>query len=192
MTEKLYTAVHCAETGRDCVLLGRVVVLSRQALAEERPNQLFFCRADCEAGASHAERWVLLVSLQNGEQHRYFRSDVLGVLKPALLPESAKLQLSQIGPACTPAEEKMPKYSGYSFLPDGRYAAGVPLGSEEEVMDYLRLQMPYQHRILICDRDEACVLEVREGELLYPGEQEREALGRQEHEAEERQHGNLF
>ena len=70
---------------------------------------------------------------------------------------------------------------GYSFLPDGRYAAGVWLCSEQEVMDYIELQKPYQHRIMICDRNDFCILEMQAGQIIYPDEEAMEAF-RQETE----------
>ena len=39
----LYTAADCIETGYDCSLQGKVIVLSRQALRSDYRNQLFFC-----------------------------------------------------------------------------------------------------------------------------------------------------
>ena len=56
-----------------------------------------------------------------------------------------------------------PEYSGYSFLPDGRYASGVWLVNPEEVWSYVMMQKDYQYRILICDRDDFAVLEMLEG-----------------------------
>ena len=179
----LYTAADCIETGYDCSLQGKVIVLSRQALRSDYRNQLFFCSGGNGANPNPIGRSVFLTSLSDGENYRFFRSDVLGVLKPELLPESAKLHLSQIRPAdALPLERNEPKYSGYSFLPDGRDAAGVWLCSEQEVMDYIEMQKPYQHRIMICDRNDFCVLELREGQLLYPGEEAMEAF-RQEAQA---------
>lgn len=57
-------------------------------------------------------------------------------------------------------------------------AAMLPvwLCSEQEVMDYIEIQKPYQHRIMICDRNDFCVLELREGQLLYPSEEAMEAF----------------
>lgn len=173
----IYTAADCAETGYNCSLRGKVIVLSRQVLPEDYRNQLFFCSGGNGTNPNPIGRSVFLTSLSDGEQHRFYRSDVVGVLKPELLPDSAKLHLSQIRPLdALSLERNEPKYSGYSFLPDGRYAAGVWLCSEQEVMDYIELQKPYQHRIMICDRNDFCVLEIREGQLLYPNEEAMEAF----------------
>lgn len=128
-------------------------------------------------------RSVFLTSLSDGEQHRFYRRDVIGTLKPELLPDSAKLQLSQIRPSgALPLEHNPPEYSGYSFLEDGRYAAGVWLCSLKEVMDYVEMQKPYQHRVLICDRDDFAVMEVAQGQLVFPTQEELEVFrqGKQE------------
>ena len=85
-------------------------------------------------------------------------------LKPELLPDEEKLQLSQIRPlGALPLENHEPQYSGYSFLEDGRYAAGVWLCNEKEAMEYVEMQKSYQHRIMLCDRNDFCVWEVRDG-----------------------------
>lgn len=181
--KNLYGADDCIETGYDCALHNKVIVLRRSVLPESYRNQLFFCSGGNGANPNPIGRSVFLTSLSDGEQYRFFRSDVVGVLKPELLPESAKLQLSQIRPPnALPLERNEPKYSGYSFLPDGRYASGVWLCSEKEVMDYIEIQQPYQHRILICDRDDFAVLELLEGKLIYPSEEAMEAF-RQEGQA---------
>ena len=47
----------------------------------------------------------------------------VGVLRPELLGEKERLQLSQIRPfGALDLHGHSPEYSGYSFLPDGRYA----------------------------------------------------------------------
>ena len=69
-----------------------------------------------------------------------------------------------------------PKYSGYSFLRDGRYASGVWLCTEQEALDYVEMQKPYQHRIMLCDRNDFCVLEMENGRLLHPSQEEMEAF----------------
>lgn len=50
-----------------------------------------------------------------------------------------------------------PQYSGYCFLPDGRYTSGVWLCNAK---DYIEMQKDYQHRMMICDRDDFCVFEM--------------------------------
>ena len=89
---------------------------------------------------------------------------MIGILKPELLGETARLQLSQIRPfGAKDLREHSPEYSGYSFLP-----AGVWLADPEEAWEYVMMQKDYQHRIMICDRDDFAVLEMQEGQMLFP------------------------
>lgn len=69
--KNLYTAADCTETGYDCALQGKVIVLSRQALPEDYRNQLFFCSGGNGANPNPIGRSVFLTSLSDGEQHRF-------------------------------------------------------------------------------------------------------------------------
>ena len=91
----------------------------------------------------------------------------LGVLKPELLPDEEKPQISRFAQWRPAFENHEPQYSGYSFLEDGRYAAGVWLCNEKEAMEYVEMQKPYQQRIVLCDRNDFCVWEVRDGMQVY-------------------------
>lgn len=153
-------------TKEDCIqkplpepLVNKVIVLSED-------EQLFFCLQDTKDVLQTA-------SLQNGEISWHRKEKVIGLLKPELLPDKAKLQLSQIQPfGAKDLSEHTPQYSGYSFLPDGRYATGVWLCSPEEVKDYVQMQKDYQHRVLICDRYDFAVMEIVQGEVVFPREQD--------------------
>lgn len=172
-----YTREDCEQTGLNFSMKGKVVALARSALPGDHPGQLFFCTGGNGANANPMGRSVFLVSLSTGEAGRFERGDVLGTLKPELLPDDARLQLSQIRPSgALDLSSHEPLYSGYSFLPDGRYAAGVWLCSSEEVRDYVEMQKPYQHRVLICDRDDFAVMEVIKGELIFPSREDIEAF----------------
>lgn len=163
----------CDQTGYSLSLKNKVVVLSKTALPNDHPGQLFLCTEGNGANPDSIGRSVRLVSLSIGEPCRFFRNDVLGTLKPELLPEAEKLQLSQIRPGgAADLKTHEPQYSGYSFLKDGRYAAGVWLCSPEEVKDYVEMQKPYQHRVLICDRNDFAVMEVINGRLIFPTQED--------------------
>lgn len=165
----VYTKTDCEQKGYDFSIKGKVVVLDKGVLAPEHLGQLFWCMGGNGANPNPMGRSVFLISLTDGEAYTFCRSDVLGTLKPELLPDEEKLMLSQIRPAgAKNLKDNEPEYSGYSFLADGRYAAGVWLCDPEEVMAYVEMQKPYQHRVLICDRDDFAVLEVIEGNLIYP------------------------
>ncbi len=181
MTEgqKLYGSADCAESGYHMPLHNRVIVVSPRALPDDHPGQLFFCTGGFGANPNPMGRSVFAVSLSTGEPSRWYRSDVLGTLKPELLPDSARLYLSQIRPNGDrpPAS---PEFFGYSFLPDGRYSSDVPLKDAKEAVDYAHMQMPYQHRVLVCDRDDNAVIEIKEGRLEHPAWEQMERLRRGE------------
>ena len=171
-----FTHEDCDQTGYGFSLKDKVVVLSQSVLPDEHPGQLFFCSGGNGANPQPIGRTVFLTSLTTGENCRFSRSDVIGTLKPELLPEDAKLQLSQIRPSeAMDISTHEPQYSGYSFLEDGRYAAGVWLCSPQEVQDYVAMQAPYQHRVLICDRDDFSVMEVVNGQVVFPAQKDIEA-----------------
>ncbi len=172
-----YDENDCVETGLSCSIKGKVVILNREALPPCSQNRLYYCLCGNGAGVNPTGRAVFLVSLRTGEFSLKNRNEVVGVLKPELLPDQAKLQLSQIRPVgALDLQNHEPKYSGYSFLPDGRYASGVWLYSEQEALDYVEMQRPYQHRIMICDREDFCVLEMESGKLLHPSKKELESF----------------
>lgn len=182
---RLYTLEDCDQIGGQMELYQKVVVYAGKKLAQSPVGQLFLCierdRPDCRP------EMVDLISLSNGERYLGKRGDILGTLKSELLPDEAKLHLSQICVHEKKDFEKMePLFSGYSFLPDGRYAAGVWLYSPQEVMDYVELQRPYQYRVLICDRDDFAVLEVLKGQVIFPDTQALE-----EFQKEQAQNGGL-
>lgn len=169
---RVYTEKDCSQTGYGFSLKDKVVVIKPSALLQEHPGELFLCVGEDGAEPNSADQRVFAVSLTNGETYQFERGDVTGLLKPELLPDEEKLMLSQIRPdgaVLLPGSE--PQYSGYSFLEDGRYSAGVWLCSPEEALGYMEMQKPYQHRVLICDRDDFAVLEVIDGKLIYPDEQ---------------------
>lgn len=177
MDKRIYTKEDCVETGIVCSLKGKVVVLEPSILPDTNRNQLYYCTGGGGADANAEEKTVFMVNLANGEFERWPRSAVAGTLKPELLPDHEKLQLSQIRPnGALPLENHEPQYSGYSFLENGSYAAGVWLCSVEEAMAYVEMQKPYQHRIMLCDRNDFCVWEVIDGEQIFPTKEAMEEM----------------
>lgn len=162
-----YTNGDCVLAGEGCPFQNRVVVLSPDALSGDYPEQLFFCPEG--SNPDPGENSLTLISLADGERYQVERRAVMGILKPERLPEEAKLQLSQIRPyKAGNSSLQEPQFSGYCFRQDGKYASGVWLCSPEEAEAYVRMQMPYQHRILICDREDLAVMEVQEGQVIFP------------------------
>lgn len=176
-----FTSEDCDRIDRQTDLYRKIVVYAVENLEEPSAGQIFLCiRKDCR-------EMVDLISLSNGERYLGRRADILGTLKPGLLPDEAKLHLSQICQHERNDFARMePMFSGYSFLPDGRYTSGVWLYSPQEVMDYIELQKPYQHRVLICDRDDFAVMEVLKGKVIFP-----DAQALEEFQREQSQNGGL-
>lgn len=173
MSEKtLFTQEDCLQTGYGMFIDGKVIVLNPSSLREELRNakyQMYYCTGGNGSNPNPIGRSVFTVSLAEGEKIRWNRSDVLGILKPELLPEYARLQLSQIRPSgALDLKYHEPQYSGYCFLPDGRYTSGVGLCSAKEVQDYIEMQKDYQHRVMICDREDFCVFEKVAGQVVHP------------------------
>lgn len=156
-------------TGNELSLSSRVIVLRPDTILKEQNGirQLFFCANEAGGALNPEDRPVSVVSLANGEFVCRKRSEVLGILKSELLPDRARLQLSQIRPRNSESQ-KNPEFFGYCFLQDGRYAAGVPLSDEMEVREYVEIQREYQHRLMICDGEDCCVLEMLDGRLVFP------------------------
>lgn len=180
---RLYTREDCEQIGRQTDLYQKVVVCAGKNLMESPPGQLFLYVE--KERADYQPEMVDLISLSDGERYLGKREDILGILKPELLPDEAKLHLSQI---CVHEkkdfDKEEPLFSGYSFLPDGRYSAGVWLYSPQEVMDYVELQKPYQHRVLICDRDDFAVLEVLKGQVIFPDAQAMEEFQKEKSQSQ--------
>lgn len=182
--KKGYTSADCEEIGYDCSLKNKVVVLSQNALPADDSNQLFFCSGGNGANPNPIGRSVFLNSLLDGEPCRFNRSDVMGTAKPEILSDHAKLQLSQLRPAGAKSlKDNEPQFSGYCFLENGRYNTGVWLCSHDEVKSYIEMQKPYQHRIMVCDRDDFCVFEMQCGEVLYPTQEAIEKLEQEQKES---------
>ena len=168
----LLTQDDCQKVGYDMSIVGKVIVLHPSALPEEyrsTERQLYFCTGGNGSNPNPIGRSIFTVSLADGEHVRWNRSDVLGIAKPEALSGQARLQLSQIRPiGALDLKSHEPQYSGYCYLSDGRYSSGVWLCSPKEVQDYIDMQKDYQHRIMICDREDCCVFEMVEGKLVYP------------------------
>ena len=170
MDEKpFYDEADCTHTGYDMSIAGKVVVLKLSVLPDNLRsgiNQLCLCTG---GNPNPIGRSVFTVSLADGEHVRWNRSDILGLLKPELFPDRARLQLSQIRPVAAPTQQSgSPAYCGYCFLPDGRYTSGVPLSDIQEVQAYIDIQREYQHRVMICDSEDNCVFEMIGDKVIFP------------------------
>lgn len=160
-------------------MAGKVIVLRPCHLPEQEWHglgQLAVCLEQAASGET-AGQILLTVSLESGEYGRWIFDAVLGALRPDRLPEEAKLQLSQVRPGGLFSQRQAaPAFTGYCFLPDGRFTAGVGLRDEQEAAAYVMLQRAYQYRVLICDHESLAVLEMAEGQMHYAASGLREAL----------------
>jgi hypothetical protein len=187
MSEKtLFSEEDCLQTGYEMSIDGKVIVLHSSALPKDfvqAKYQMYFCTGGNGSKPNPIGRSIFTVSLAEGEKIRWNRNDVLGILKPELLPEHARLQLSQIRPSgALDLKTNEPQYSGYCFLPDGRYTSGVSLCNAKEVQDYIEMQKDYQHGVMICDRDDFCVFEMIDGKLIYPSTEAMEVFRKEQQE----------
>lgn len=181
MDKKLFTL-------EDCIMYsqhkedyeGKIIVMRPEILKDQYCDgrfQLWLGKFGFGCDPTLRGRAVFATCLFDNEQAEWRRENFLGTLKPVALPDWAKLKLSQMKlHSATNEHEITPKYSGYSFLEDGRYNVGVGLYSEKEVMEYVELQKPYQHRIMICDRNDFNVLELVKGEVIHPLKEALEAF----------------
>jgi len=162
----IYTSADCDNEGFTEDIAGKVIAVNSTALPDGHPSQLFCCVGIVGKNTQTTGKSVLAVSLSIGEHHRFGSTDIIGTLKPGLLPDEAKLYLSQIRPggACGAGN---PEYRGYCFLEDGRYSAGVPLNCPEEAVEFAEMQAHYQHRVMICDSDDFSVMEMKKGSLVH-------------------------
>lgn len=92
-----FTKKDCVGIGEEVFLKSRVVVLAPRALPGNHPGQLFFCTG-VQGTENPRHSIAQLVSLSTGEVWKCWHRDVIGILKPELLGETARLQLSQIRP----------------------------------------------------------------------------------------------
>lgn len=59
-------------------------------------------------------------------------------------------------------------FLGYCFQPGGTYPPPVHLKGIDAVQAYLKMQVPLQYQVKICDEDDYCIFESLEGKVVYP------------------------
>lgn len=156
---KIYSVEDC-EVNPDGYA-GEVVVLNPGSII----GQLAYCYG------YEKEQWLRLIGLyeENTEEIVCRKEDeILGVLKPERLPDRARLILSQVRPEGDFTGEEEEILCGYCFLADGAYRSGVWMHSLAEALAYVKMQAPYQHRVMLCDEEDYCILEMVEGKIVFP------------------------
>lgn len=59
-------------------------------------------------------------------------------------------------------------FLGYCYMVDETYPAPVHLRGIQSVKSYILLQLPLQHRVIICDEDDYRVFESLDGKVIFP------------------------
>jgi len=170
---KLFTIEDCVKDSRNKENYeAKIIIMRPEILKDEYCDerfQLWLGRFGFGCDPSLRGRAVFATCLYDKENAEWRRENFLGIIRPEILPDWARLKLSQLK-LCTSKNEykEAPMYRGYSFLEDGRHDAGVGLYNGGEVIGYIELQKTYQHRIMICDRDDFCVFEMVKGKIIHP------------------------
>jgi hypothetical protein len=167
-----FSVADCTGKDQDNPPRGRVFAVKPEKLSARfklPDHQLFYCGTDALLNSYGS---FFSVSLKDRAPVLWNRNDVLGLLKPALLPDTARLQLSQIHPDSTMRSDGLEaEFLGYCFLQNGRYMAGLPLRNDGEIAAYIDMQKDYQHLLKICDSEDNIIFEMADGKLVYPTRQ---------------------
>lgn len=168
----LLTQEDCIQTGYEMRINSRVVIARHSSMLGKHwsaNHQLYYCTGGFGSNSNPSGRSVFAVSLADGEQTRWNRSDILGIAKSEVITDHARLQLSQIRPSdALDLKGHEPDFRGNCFLPDGSYTSGVWLCSIKEVQDYIEMQKDYQYRIMVCTKDDFCIFEMLDGKVVHP------------------------
>ena len=154
----------------------RVIVMNPDVLKPQYRNeqgQLWLGGSGFGCDPSLNGRAVNATCLFDGEHAEWRRENFLGVIDPEALPEWARIKLGSMSLHRTYSTYE---YVGYSFLPDGMHGPGVHLRDVKSVAEYVELQSIYQHRVMICDAMDCCVLEIQERTLIFPSSDEARGL----------------
>lgn len=60
------------------------------------------------------------------------------------------------------------EFLGYCFMEDESYSSPVHLKGIFAVKSYLAMQVPLQHRVVICDSDDYRIFESLDGKIIFP------------------------
>jgi len=132
--------------------------------------QLYFCLPDTKPDSFGA---FPAYSLYDGAEITCYPQEVLGELPTERLPLFAKVGLSQLRPFPRyPYSRDRATMTARCFLENGRPCRGVGLETLLDVLDYSKMQAPYQHRVGIWDQHGELILECRCGLQTYPTPEE--------------------
>ena len=95
----LFGAEHCSGDRAEQDFIGKVLVLSLNALREQywgQEHQLWYAQSGFGCKPHSSGRAIFATSLMDGETARWNREDFIGVLNDELLPEWAKPKLAEL------------------------------------------------------------------------------------------------
>ena len=116
------------------------------------------------------EKDVEVYDVRFGKRAVISCKDILGAIKKECLSDLDRMDLS----AFKPFESDLPdikdglRFSAYSYLQNERYRGPVFIHTKEELREYVFLQKEYQYIIRICDIDDYIVMEIENGEVVFP------------------------
>lgn len=98
------------------------------------------------------------------------KSDVLGELRPECMTEHDRMFLASYKPITDKNIGLIQSlgFAAYCFLKDERYHGPVLIRTQDELKAYIDIQKKYQYLIRVCDADDYIVMEIEDGELMYP------------------------
>ena len=160
------------EDKSDVDLVGKLMVLNPTLLNDEYKSfkfQIIHAQHGFGCSPTASGRKVYGVFVFDGEDCQYNRSDFIGILKPEYLTDEMRIKLAKITPFHNDNSKKdEEQFDGYCYLGDGKYTPRVSLYGADEVKKYIESQMDYQHRLVICDKDDHCVFESVDSKIIFP------------------------
>ncbi len=59
-------------------------------------------------------------------------------------------------------------FLGYCYFPNGMHTEAIHLRGTGAAVAYIRLQLPIQYKVVICDGENCCIFESLLGKIVYP------------------------
>ena len=59
-------------------------------------------------------------------------------------------------------------FLGYCYFPNGMHTEAVHLHGIKATAAYIRLQMPIQHKVVICDNHDHRIFVCLQGQVIFP------------------------
>ncbi len=59
-------------------------------------------------------------------------------------------------------------FLGYCYFPNGMHTEAIHLRGTGAAVAYIRLQLPIQYKVVICDSKDFCIFESLQGKIICP------------------------